>query len=369
VADEDLVAQLPDGLVVLDAAGQVRLCNPAAAALLGRPAEDIVGGAAEDALGLTDEAGRSWWTCTAALRRLPRVRATPEQLLTLPDGTGLRVTARFVRAAPGDVAAGQVVRTLVSLRPDRARVAAERGAAELLTTVAHELRSPLAGVKGFTSTLMVKWERFTDDQRRHMIATINADAERVARLLAELLDVSRIDSGRLEVHRQLVDLAEVVDRAVATRVAAGEDPARFVVTPPDPLPELWLDPVKIDQVVGNLLDNALRHGAGTVTVDLSAEPDGAVLRVRDEGEGVPVDIRDRVFSKFFRGRARHGGTGLGLYLVRGLVTAHGGQVAVLDEPGGACFEVRLPRGSAPFPDGDRPPAPAPDPRSAPAADR
>jgi signal transduction histidine kinase len=114
------------------------------------------------------------------------------------------------------------------------------------------------------------------------------------------------------------------------------------------LPEMWLDPDKLDQVLANLVDNAIRHGAGTVTISIAATDDGIVLTVADEGDGIASDIRNLVFRRFWRA-GRRGGTGLGLYIVKGLVEAHGGQVAVLDAPaGGASFAISLPTGTPAF---------------------
>ena len=118
------------------------------------------------------------------------------------------VTARYVRDARrrGPVAPASSSRCATP----RPGAATERSRAELISTVAHELRSPLTSVKGFTATLLAKWDRFTDDQKRLMLETVDADADRVTRLITELLDISRIDSGRLEVRRQPVDIAAAV---------------------------------------------------------------------------------------------------------------------------------------------------------------
>jgi signal transduction histidine kinase len=243
---------------------------------------------------------------------------------------------------------------VVTLRDTRHRAREELSRAELVSTVAHELRSPLTSVKGFTATLLAKWERFNDEQKRLMLETVNADADRVTRLITELLDIARIDSGRLTVRRQVVDIGRVVVRHVGGMVAAGEPLDRFVVNVSDGLPEMWVDADKLDQIVANLLENAVRHGAGQVTIDVApatlgsiGEP-GVSVTVTDEGDGIPHELHDRVFTRFWRS-GRRGGTGLGLYIVRGLVEAHGGRIEVGQAPtGGALFRFLLPAGTPEF---------------------
>ncbi|MEV5989685.1 ATP-binding protein [Streptomyces sp. NPDC052051] len=346
--------ELPDGLVIADEQGRVIRFNAAAERVTAVRAADALGQPLANALPLEDLEGRRWWQLTDPYGGLAiRVRQ-PERNLLLPGGREVLVSARYVRARP----TGPVRRVVVCLRDTEARRRTERSHAELIATVAHELRSPLTSVKGFTATLLAKWERFTDDQKRLMLETVDADADRVTRLIAELLDISRIDSGRLEVRRQPVDLGAAVGRHIQAYVTAGQPVDRFLLRTERPLPALWADPDKIDQVLGNLLENAVRHGEGTVTIDVtpSASPrEGAdpgsddntatSVTVSDEGPGIPEESMNRVFTRFWRGSKR-GGTGLGLYIVKGIVEAHGGTITVgRARGGGAQFRFTLPVGT------------------------
>ncbi|MCQ4082689.1 ATP-binding protein [Streptomyces sp. RB6PN25] len=344
----------PDGLVIADEHGRVICFNAAAARLTTlRPAEAI-GLPIERALPLEDLEGRRWWALTDPYHGLATRVGQPERNLLLPGGREVLVTARYLRDEP----AGPVRRLVIALRGTEARRRTERSHAELIATVAHELRSPLTSVKGFTATLLAKWERFTDDQKKVMLETVDADANRVTRLIAELLDISRIDSGRLEVRRQPVDIAVAVRRHVDARIAAGIPRERFDVAVGRGLPALWADPDKVDQVLGNLLENAVRHGEGRVTIEVtpdvlpgaSGKPgtEGTAVTVSDEGPGIPEESMSRVFTRFWRGNKR-GGTGLGLYIVKGIVEAHGGTITVGRAPGGgAQFRFILPVGTPAF---------------------
>ncbi|MER5905363.1 ATP-binding protein [Streptomyces mirabilis] len=342
---------LPDGLVIADENGRVIRFNAAAARITAVPAAAALGRHLESALPLEDLEGRRWWQLTDPYGGLAIRVGQPERNLLLPGGREVLVTARYVRTAP----TGPVRRVVVSLRDTEARRRTERSHAELIATVAHELRSPLTSVKGFTATLLAKWERFTDDQKKLMLETVDADANRVTRLIAELLDISRIDSGRLEVRRQPVDIGAAVGRHIQAYVTSGQPADRFLLRIEQPLPPLWADPDKIDQVLSNLLENAVRHGEGTVTIDVtpSASPrereDGenaaTSVTVSDEGTGIPEESMNRVFTRFWRGSKR-GGTGLGLYIVKGIVEAHGGTITVGRAPGGGAeFRFTLPVGT------------------------
>jgi signal transduction histidine kinase len=369
--------ELPDGVVVADHAARIAVFNKAAERLTGVASLNALGRDVRQVLPLHDADGRSWWTFVDPYRGLSTRTRHPETSLYLADGTELLVTVGYVRGPRcRDFGAGRlsdpgaVQRIVITLRGAQQRARIERRRADLVSTVAHELRSPLTSVKGFTATLLAKWTRFTDDQKRVMLETVNADADRVTRLITELLDVSRIEAGRIEVRRQLVDIPERAERIVAGRVAAGDSPDRFRIEAPADLPETWLDADKVDQILGNLVENAVRHGAGTVTVVVqpvetvgaraASRPDGSAatqgsaeagsvaVAVRDEGEGVAPELVPRIFRQFWRAK-RRGGAGLGLYIVKGLVEAHGGTITVQRAPGGGAeFRFTVPAGGPDF---------------------
>ncbi|WP_035804698.1 sensor histidine kinase [Kitasatospora mediocidica] len=348
--------ELPDGLVIADERGRVVCFNRAAARLTGFGAASVLGRPLDEVLPLEDLDGRRWWPLTDPYGGLAIRTRQPERNLLLPGGREVLVSAQYVRERPR----GPVLRVLVALRGTEARRRTERAHAELIATVAHELRSPLTSVKGFTATLLNKWERFTDGQKRLMLETVNSDADRVTRLIAELLDISRIDAGRLELRKQVVDLAKAVHRHVAGKIAAGIPEDRFDIRITDGLTQQWADPDKIDQVLANLLENAVRHGEGTVTIEVAPAKEiveaaswehpgtpprfveGTAVTVSDEGSGIPEESMPRVFTRFWRGSKR-GGTGLGLYIVKGIVEAHGGAIRIDRAPGGgARFRFILP---------------------------
>ena len=352
-------------MVVADEAGRIVVFNRVAARLTGLDPAEVIGKFVFDVLPLRDAEGRDWWVYADPYHGLPTRTRHPERSLYLADGTEILVSVGYVREdrRKGGARGSHPVRRLViSLRGAQQRERLERSRAELVSTVAHELRSPLTSVKGFTATLLNKWGRFTDDQKRVMLETVNADADRVTRLITELLDVSRIESGRMEVHRQLVDVPDRARKIIAGRVAAGDAEDRFRLEVLEGLPETWLDADKIDQILGNLVENAVRHGAGIVTIVVEPtrlegedDPAAVAVSVRDQGEGISPDVAPRVFRQFWRGKPRGGsrrgqhggGTGLGLYIVKGLVEAHGGTICVRRAPGGGAeFRFTVPAGTA-----------------------
>jgi len=332
--------EIPDGIVVADESGRVTAVNAAAARMLGSPSSQLVGSPLGEVMALDDLEGHRWFDCTAPYDGFALRSGLAEQAWHLPDGQELLVTARLLRDRP----AGAVRRVVVCLRDARARARDNRGRSDLVATVAHELRSPLTGVKGFTATLLAKWDRFSDSQRLLMLQTVDSDADRLGRLVSELLDAARIDSGRMRVRSEPQDLAAIAKRVLATVSAGGGRDITVKVA--GRLPVVWADGDRLAQVMSNLLENAQRHGAGRIDLTLSErQRDGATgveIRVDDQGGGVPTDIRSRVFTRFWHSGTA-GGSGLGLYIVRGVIEAHGGAVTIGEaDGGGASVRAWLP---------------------------
>jgi signal transduction histidine kinase len=337
VEGDQIVDALPDGVVVADGRGIVTTVNEQARRLLGESVE--VGRTLSEVMALQDQESCDWYATNKPYDGLAsRVGITEQSWLTT-DGTEVLVTGRINRSRRF----GPVDSVALVIRSGRGRARLDRDRSDLVATVAHELRSPLTGVKGFVGTLLNKWERLNDEQKKLMLTTVHSDSERLSRLITELLDVARIDTGRLPLYPRDVDTQTLVERCVES-VRAGT--TRTIESAYDePVPQVFADPDKLSQVVTNVVDNAIRHGEGIVHVQVGAitEPfAGVLIRVDDEGEGIAESIRSRVFTKFWKHGVR-GGTGLGMYIVNGLVRVHGGEVRITDaDTGGARLEIRWP---------------------------
>ena len=334
---QEILDALPDGVVVADGEGAVMLVSAVAARMLG--SHDPVGKPLADVLTLRDQEGNDWVGTNVPYDALPNRRGVPEQSWFLPNGTEVLVTARIRRQAPD----GPISRVSICLRSGRGRERLDRERSDLVATVAHELRSPLTGVKGFVQAMLNRWDKLNDEQKKLMLTTVNADADRLSRLITELLDVARIDTGRLSMYPRASDFSVLVDRIVASVTAGTHRPVLTDIA--DDLPEIEVDPDKFSQVVTNLIENGIRHGDGTVLVTARRVETpylGVRMTVDDEGEGIAHEIRRRVFTKFWKHGSR-GGSGLGMYIVNGLVKAHGGSVEIGDSPaGGARISVVWP---------------------------
>ena len=335
-----VVDALPDGVVIAGPDGRVTVISAVAVRMLGL-GPDCVGRPLDEVLALRDQDDNAWVSHNRPYDGLTTRTAVPEQSWLLSSGEEVLVAAKIHRPALHE----PVSEIAVTIRSGRGRERLDRERSDLVATVAHELRSPLTGVKGFVQALLNRWDRLNDEQKKLMLTTVAADSDRLSRLIAELLDVARIDTGRLQLHPRPSD-AGVLSRRIVDSVS--EATARTIVLEvADDLPEIHADPDKFTQVVTNLIENGVRHGEGRVLVTASPLPadadfPGVLMTVDDEGEGIPEAIRRRVFTKFWK-HGERGGSGLGMYLVNGLVRAHGGTLRISDSPsGGARIEIHWP---------------------------
>jgi signal transduction histidine kinase/DNA-binding response OmpR family regulator/HAMP domain-containing protein len=253
------------------------------------------------------------------------------------EGRTLAITA----AELGDGEDGGIVWTLRDVS-ERARL--ERVKSDFVATASHELRSPLTSIKGFVELL----ERSPSlgDRDREFVDVILKSTDRLVDLVNDLLDVTRLDAGKMEVHPRLFDLSEQV-RDVAALMAPRieEKEQRIELDLPPTLPRALADPVRVRQILINLVSNAHQYTDEGGTITVSADQDGPllVLAVADTGRGITPDDIDRVFERFVRRDDGLGGTGLGLAIVKSLVELQGGSIDLASHPGeGTTFTVRLP---------------------------
>ncbi|HEY2445474.1 MAG TPA: sensor histidine kinase KdpD [Rhizomicrobium sp.] len=234
--------------------------------------------------------------------------------------------------ALSDQAALAIERINLSDDIDRARLAAEteRLRSALLTSISHDLRTPLASILGSASSLRGQRRELDEQARDDLLGTIQEEAERLSRFIANLLDMTRLESGALEPRLDFVDIADVTGSAL--RRASGVLVRHEVnVDLAADLPMLKLDPVLFEQVLFNLLDNAAKYAPPETKIELRAVREGnlARLEIADEGDGIPPDDLERIFDKFYRvqaGDRKRAGTGLGLAICRGFVEAMGGTI-------------------------------------------
>jgi signal transduction histidine kinase len=312
-----------------------RLAGVAPGALVGRSITDVFSPRGSDGTPLLTDG----WHTGAALRS---VSGLPEHDVTIHTARGVlraRVTGTYQRTDDGTLTGA-----IIAIRPPRRRADDEPTGSEVVSTVSHELRSPLTSVKGYTSLLLNRWDRLKDDQKKMMLEQVHHDADRVTRLITELLDISRLETGRLVLRRQSVDLPELAATVVQKLTISYPD-LDCTIEFPDEFPKVYADPDKLEQVLTNLVENAAKYASTQGMSVVGSSADSTVsLAVSDTGEGIPQSDLNKVFKKFFRrDMGKPTGTGLGLWISRGLVEAHGGRLVAESAVGqGSTFRFTLP---------------------------
>ncbi len=225
---------------------------------------------------------------------------------------------------------------------------ADRLKSELLSNVSHELRTPLASVKGYSSFLLGAWDKISDEERRDFVHEIDQASDRLRDLINNLLDLSRLESGGLSIRKEPIDLAPLVNTAL-TDIQRKARRHHFAQELAQPLPLVEADPRHIQQVLDNLLDNAVKYSREGTEIALRCELKNQELAisVRDQGIGISAENLEKIFDRFYRvdlGSVRKaGGAGLGLSICRRIVEAHGGRIWAESTPGqGSTFTFTLP---------------------------
>ncbi len=267
---------------------------------------------------------------------------------------------RLLQACARQVAAS-AERMRLDTRVRRATLESETSElrAALFSSVTHDLRTPLASIKAAATSLLDPEAIHDDEQQRELLATIREETDRLNRLLGNILDLAKIRAGALNPAKEPTPIEDVIESVLhRMKGRLGGVRIRTVIRPE--LPEVPMDPVQIDQVLTNLLENAARYSPTGAEITLVASLWHASIQVRvvDQGPGVPPEERERVFEPFYRGPGDMGasGSGLGLAIARAIVLAHGGKIWIEGTPGGGAavvFELPI-HDKAPAPQEPRP---------------
>lgn len=329
-----LVTAVPDPFLVLDGSGRFMAINPAAGELLGLSPHFDVGSHASERLRSTE---------LLALIAAPEGGSADVQI------TGSHVRILRARCVPiraeGDVPPGRIL----SLEDVTASRETEQLKSDFVAVIGHELRTPLTMIKGYSATLAKRGEQLQPEARSRALQAMHDQTSRLQQLIEDLLLVARVERDRPPLHLEDRDVREVVRHACGPAMDLHPSHTFDVDLPPTPL-LLPVDAVKVHQILHHLIDNACKFSdpESTVHVALEANDDGVEVRVTDEGIGIFSGDVDSLFDRFRQvdGSAtrRHGGTGVGLYICKTLVEAHGGRIGVRSALGrGSTFWFRLPR--------------------------
>jgi PAS domain S-box-containing protein len=328
-----------DGVILVDEAGVVRLWNPTAAISLRRPAVDAVGRPIAELLG-------DWQSLQS---RIP-VASEPQsggasRALTLPvdvQGEERWLSISAVRFPGG---------TVYAFRDVTDERAVEQMKTDFVSTVSHELRTPLAAIYGAAMTLRRRDVAVDEGQRDRLLEVVSSEADRLARIVNDILWASRLESGRMSIAIERCDAAAITSEVLDVLRSRAPEGIEIAVGKSRGLPPVAADPDKLRQILTNLIDNAIKYSpdGGRVEVEIGRSGGRVRFRVTDQGLGIPPTEQDRIFEKFFRldpNLTRGvGGTGLGLYISRELVTRMNGRIWV-DSDGrtGSSFFLELPVG-------------------------
>lgn len=344
-----LLLNSADAVVVTDIEGLITSSNPSFAKLVGAQMEELVGTQVQclvDWHGHEDDKDA----------RVGSADDTAEADEPKPVTVLTKAGAEFIMPASRFPLSGDDKKTwgyLTIIYVIQAN-SLQQAQTEFVSTVSHELRTPLTSIKGFADTILRAGDRLDVAQQRRYVGIIKDQADRLTRLVEDILAVSRLESKKLQLTIRAIDPRDAIERVQQNLTDKAKNHKVIVVVAPGTTP-VWADADRLEQILTNLIDNAIKYSPSGTTVTVSArsiekvtasDSEMVEFAISDEGVGIPEEHLPQVFSKF--GRLDNPlvrqteGTGLGLYITRSLCLALGGQISVASQPGNTTFTVKLP---------------------------
>lgn len=346
-----ILEAVAEGVLVTDARNKITLFNASAEQILGLQSTQVLGRSLEHFIGLFGAAAQSWIDTIRSWTHRPDSYLTGEtysEAITLEND-------RVVTVNLAPVFSREEFLGTVSIFHDIThQVEVDRIKAEFVANVSHELRTPMTSIKGYVDVLLMGAAGELGEQQARFLEIVKNNTDRLTILVNDLLDISRIEAGRIKLTMQPVEMHDIVGElfsGLRLRAQKQAKPLEFIVELPSDLPRVFGDPERVRQILSNLLENAYHYNLedGTITLRARSHQGFVQVDVIDTGIGIHPDDKERVFERFFRGEhptvMATSGTGLGLSIVQNLIQLHGGSIWVESSgvPGkGSTFSFTLP---------------------------
>ncbi len=346
-----ILESVADGVLVTDPSNQINFVNNSVERILSLRANQVLGRPLEAFAGLFGRATQAWIETISNWSENPSQHQSGEtyaEQFTLENGQVV-----LVNLAPV-IWRNEFMGTVSIFRDITREVEVDRLKSEFVATVSHELRTPMTSIRGYVDILLMGAAGAINDNQRHFLEIVKGNTERLNILVNDLLDISRIESGRVTLSLQAVDLREVAEEVIDGLVRRSQEeskPISLALDAPADMPRIFGDAERVRQILDNLVDNAYHYTPENGRITVSLRPNGSVVQVdvMDTGIGIPLEDQDRVFERFFRGEdplvLATPGTGLGLPIVQQLVEMHRGRIWMQSSgiPGqGSTFSFTLP---------------------------
>ena len=342
-----------DGVMVTDASGRVILFNAAAERTLDLSRDDVLGRTTGEMLGLYGSQAHDWMETIGQWAGAPESYEGEEYLAAQLDIEDRTVSVHLAPVLMGSEFLG----TVSVFRDVTAEVEADRAKTEFVSMVSHELRTPMTSIKGYADLLLMGSAGALSEPQERFLAIVRNNVDRLTTLVDDLLDISRIESGRLDLSPEPMEVTEAVGRVITSMQARADEKSQTLRSDlPAELPTVSADFDRVVQILANLVGNACQYTPDGGEILVSARPDGSKVQVsvRDTGVGIRAEDQESIFDRFFRADdplvQSTPGTGLGLSIVKSLVEMQGGEIWVDSELGeGSTFTFTLQTCEAPTP--------------------